>query len=199
MKTSILAVVLATAGFAAAPLASHATEAGNGFFINGNIGQSNLDKGVYDDDDTGYGLNVGYRWALSPNFALGVEGGYSYLGKFEPKSSEVAALPSGEFLRRAELKGWTLGGNARLNVADNWYLSGRAGLFRADATGDVLDAAGLPVSADNTSTKWYAGAGVGYDFANNVSVGINYDYYKADKNGLNLNPNLVSVSAEYRF
>ena len=38
------------------------------FFINGNIGQSNLDKGAYDDSDTGYGANIG---AGSTGFAGG--------------------------------------------------------------------------------------------------------------------------------
>ncbi|HEV7490612.1 MAG TPA: porin family protein, partial [Rhodanobacteraceae bacterium] len=38
-----------------------------------------------------------------------------------------------------------------------------------------------------------------YDFNNNFSVGLNYDYYKADKSNLDLNADLVSVSAEYRF
>ena len=58
---------------------------------------------------------------------------------------------------------------------------------------------GTAVYVDDTSNKYYAGAGFGYDFSNNLSVGLNYDYYKADKNGLYLDPSLVSVSAEYRF
>lgn len=56
-----------------------------------------------------------------------------------------------------------------------------------------------PVTVDDSSNKWYAGAGFGYDFSNNFSVGLNYDYYKAEKNGLKFDPDLVSVSAEYRF
>ena len=78
-------------------------------------------------------------------------------------------------------------------------MSGRAGLFRADLKGGYLDSAGLPVRVDDSSNKWYAGAGFGYDFNNNLSVGLNYDTYKANTNGLSFNPNLVSVSAEYRF
>jgi OOP family OmpA-OmpF porin/outer membrane immunogenic protein len=198
MKTTLFAIAFAATGLAALPAVSHAADDKGGFFVNGNVGQANLDKGVYDENDTGYGVNLGYRWAVAPNLALGVEGGYTDLGKFSPKSSAVAALPEGEFLRDARLKGWTLGVNAHYNVTDNWYLSGRTGLFRADAKGDYLSA-GLPTSGDDTSNKWYAGAGFGYDFSKNFSVGLNYDYYKADKNGLNINPNLVSVSAEARF
>ncbi|MBX3696184.1 MAG: porin family protein [Dokdonella sp.] len=198
MKNSLLVIAVAAAGLATLPLASHAADDKGGFFVNGSIGQSDLSKGVYDDTDTAYGLNLGYRWSVAPNFAIGVEGGYTDLGKWSPKSSAVAALPEGSFLLDSELKGWTAGVNAHLNLGDNWYLSGRTGLFRADIKGDYL-AAGVPVGVDDTSTKWYAGAGVGYDFSDRFGVGINYDYYKADKNGLKLDPGMLSVSAEARF
>jgi len=197
MKMNLFAVALASAGLLATSLSAHAQDKG-GFFINGNVGQANLDRGAYDDDDTGYGLNLGYRWALSPNVAIGVEGGYTDLGRFSPKPTARLALPDGEFLRRAELKGWTAGVNGHFNLTDNWYLSGRTGLFRADSRGDYL-VAGLPVRGDSKNTQWYAGAGFGYDFSNNFSVGLNYDYYKADKNQLKLNTDLVSIGAEVRF
>jgi opacity protein-like surface antigen len=195
MKTTLAALALAGAGILAAPVVSHAEDGSHGgFFVNGNVGRSNLDKGAYNDDDTGYGLNLGYRWALNPNVALGVEGGYTDLGKFSPRSSF-----DGTGVPRATVKGWTAGVNGHFNLTPEWYLSGRAGLYRADFKGGYLDASDLPVAVDDTSTKWYAGAGFGYDFSNNFSVGVNYDYYKAKTAGLNLDPNLVSVSAEVRF
>jgi OOP family OmpA-OmpF porin/outer membrane immunogenic protein len=192
MKNTLFALALSAAGLAAAPLQSHAADNGNGgFFVNGNIGQSNLSKGVYDDNDTAYGVNLGYRWAINPNVALGVEGGYTDLGKFDAKNS-AASLPG------AEVSGWTAGVNGHFNLTPEWYVSGRTGLFRADTKGAYL-AGPTPVYVDDTSTKYYAGAGFGYDFSNNLSVGLNYDYYKTDKNGLSLDPSLLSVSAEYRF
>lgn len=193
MRNTVLAIALASAGLFAIPSLSHAANA-SGFFINGNIGQSNLDKGAYDDNDTGYAANIGYRWAVAPNALIGVEGGYTKLGSFSPKGSF-----RGLGLGSADIKGWTLGANGHFNLTDNWYLSGRAGFFRADVRGSYLDGAGLPVRVDDSANKWYAGAGFGYDFNNNFSVGLNYDYYKANKNGLDFNPSLVSVSAEYRF
>jgi opacity protein-like surface antigen len=195
MKNTLFAIALASSGLLAAPALSHAADAngGNGgFFVNGNVGQSSLDKGAYNDNDTAYDLNLGYRWALNPNVALGVEGGYVDLGKFDPKSS---ALP----FPRASVKGWTAGVNGHFNLTPQWYLSGRAGLFRADVKGGYFDNTPAPVFVDDTSNKYYAGAGVGYDFSNNFSVGVNYDYYKTGTNGLNLDPSLVSVSAEVRF
>ncbi len=198
MRNTLMILALSAAGLATLPVASHAAEDKAGFFVNGSVGQSNLSNGVYNDNDTGYSANLGYRWSLAPNFALGIEGGYTDLGKWSPESRASASLPTGEFLRSGELSGWTAGVNAHWNLSDSWYLSGRTGLFRADIKGDYL-VAGLPVGVDDTSNNWYAGAGVGYDFSNNFSVGLNYDYYKADKNGLKFDPGVVSVSAEARF
>ena len=195
MKTTLAAIALASAGLLAVPAVSHAQDAYNGgFFVNGNVGRSSLDTGPYNDNDTGYQANIGYRWSLNPNVALGIEGGYADLGKFDTRSSY-----SGLGLGRASVKGWTAGVNGHFNITPEWYVSGRAGLFRADLKGGYLDATDLPVPVDDTSTKYYAGAGFGYDFANNFSVGVNYDYYKAKTNGLKFDPNLVSVSAEVRF
>ena len=191
MKNTLFAIALATAGLTAIP-AAHAADT-SGFFINGNVGQSNLSKGAYDDDDTGFGGNVGYRWAVSPSVLLGVEGGYTDLGKFSTRS-RFDDLGLGQ----AEIKGWNLGVNGHFNVTDNWYVSGRGGFFRSDLKGSYLSD-DVAVRVDDNGDGWYAGAGFGYDFTNNFSVGLNYDYYKVDKHDLKLSPDLVSVSAEYRF
>ena len=195
MKNTLFAIALATASLATLPAVSHAADGNNGgFFVNGNVGRSSLDKGLYDDNDTAYGVNLGYRWALSPGFALGVEGGYAKLGDFGAKSRY-----NGLGLGSASVKGWTAGVNSRFNIAPQWYLSGRVGLFRADTNGYYSKDGATAYYVDDTSTKWYAGVGAGYDFSNNLSLGVNYDYYKTSKNGLNLDPNVFSVSAEYRF
>ncbi len=194
MKNTLFAIALATASLATLPAVTHAADNNGGFFVNGNVGRSTLDKGLYDDNDTGYGVNLGYRWALSPEFALGVEGGYTKLGDFGTKNRY-----SGLGLGDASVKGWTAGVNGRFNLAPQWYLSGRTGVFRADTRGFYSNDGVTANYVDDTSTKWYAGVGFGYDFSNNISLGMNYDYYKTSKNGLNLDPSLFSVSAEYRF
>jgi OOP family OmpA-OmpF porin/outer membrane immunogenic protein len=200
MRNTLLAIALSAAGFAALP-AAHAADNHSGFFINGSIGRSSLDQGLYDDNDTGYLGNVGYRWAVSPNVLLGVEGGYAHLGDFSPGNA-----PAG--VGDASVKGWNLGVNGHFNVTDNWYVSGRGGYFRAKARASYLGpvitdpSGGTVVSVnrlDDTSNKWYAGAGFGYDFNPNFSVGLNYDYYRAETAGQKFDPDLVSVSGEYRF
>lgn len=199
MRNTLLATALAATALFALP-AAHAADS-SGMFINGNVGQSSLNNAGYDDNDTGYAANIGYRWAVAPNVLLGVEGGYTDLGSISPISGYA---PVGN----AKISGWNVGANAHFNLTDNWYLSGRAGLFRSDLRGGYInsvtpDLNGNPVygitRVDDNSTKWYAGAGFGYDFNNNVSVGLNYDYYKVNKNGFSANPDLISVNAEYRF
>lgn len=202
MRNTALAIALASIGLFAIPSLSHA-DSTNGFFINGNVGQSNLSNGAYDDSDTGYGANFGYRWAVAPSALIGIEGGYTKLGSFGTKDRY-----NGLGITNADVKGWNLGVNGHFNLNENWYVSGRAGLFHASTRGEfinsmVVNPDGSTVygitHVDDTSNKWYAGAGFGYDFNNNFSVGLNYDYYKASKNGLDFGPDLVSVSAEYRF
>src|SRR4051812_41586822 len=193
MKTSMFAIALLAAAAAAPSFAADNTGGNGGFFVNGNIGQSNLSKGAYDDNDTGYGANVGYRWAINPSVALGVEGGYTKLGSFDPKDG-FGALGLG----RAKVDGWNVGVNGHFNVTPNWDVSARGDLSRSDVKGSY-PAGTTTVFVDDTSNKFYTGAGFGYDFNNNLSVGLNYDYFKTDKNGLNIDPNMVSVSGEYRF
>ena len=199
MKNTVLAIALAASAFAL-PAISHADSGDNGaggFFINGNVGQSDLDKGFYNDKDTGYGANVGYRWAFSPNVAIGVEGGYTKLGSFDPKSGAI--LDIGGAVPRADVQGWNLGLNGHFNLSPNWYVSARGGYFRGDVKGQTFEGPSATTFVDDTSNKYYAGAGFGYDFSRNVSVGLNYDYYKVDTDGLKLDPHLISVSGEYRF
>ena len=196
MKNTLLVIAIAAAGLAGLPATSQAADGKGGFFINGNVGEAYMDNGIYDDNDTGFGFNTGYRWAFAPEFAFGFEVGYVDLGEYTPDFT--GALPAGTSLRDAELNGWNLGVNAHWNLSDNWYLSGRTGLFSADVKGDYLDA-NLPVYVDDTSNEWYVGGGFGYDFSNNFSLGLNYDYYQSSKGGLDLDSCVGSVSGEVRF
>src|SRR5690606_16967352 len=128
MKTTLLAAAIAATGALVVPALGHA-QAHDGLFINGNIGQATLDEGPFDDDDTGFGANIGYRWAVSPNALIGIEGGYTDLGSY----SATLLYPDGAIGRaKADITGWNIGANGHFNFTPNWYVSGRAGWFRAD-------------------------------------------------------------------
>jgi len=196
MKKTLLALALTTAGLLTVPavFAQNAPNGNGGWFVNGNVGQTSLDKGPYDDHDTGYGVNGGYRWALSPTVALGAEVGYNDLGNFRPQNvfSNQSVVDG-----KSQLHGWTAGVNGHFNITPNWYVSARTGLY--SWTGHGLSNDSNPIREGLDDTSWYGGAGLGYDFNSDVSVGLNYDYYDAKKDNVNLSTDMVSVSAEYRF
>ena len=194
---TLLALTLSAAGlFAASAASAQSVPTQNGgWFIGGNVGQTSINHGPYDDQATGYGLNGGYRWALNPSVALGVEVGYNDLGNIHPKNvfNSQPVVANG----KTQLHGWTTGVNGHFNLSPNWYVSARTGIYGWKGHGLSNDENPIRKGLDDTS--WYAGAGVGYDFSNNVSLGVNYDYFDARKQHVNLSTDMISVSAEYRF
>lgn len=201
MKKTITALAITAAlGMAAVPaaFAQSVPMAGqhDGWFINGQAGSTKMNHDAYDGHDTGYQLTGGYRWALSPSALLGIEGGYNDLGNI--KASK--AFRSGDVYdtKRSQLRGWMLGANGHFNINPNWYVSARAGLYAWKGHG--MSNNDTPVIRNGLDkTDWYGGVGFGYDFDNNVSLGLNYDYYHAKKDRVNLSSDMISVGAEYRF
>ncbi|MFI4958179.1 MAG: outer membrane protein [Lysobacterales bacterium] len=197
MKKTLLALALTTAGLLAvsAVFAQNAPTDNGGWFINGNVGRTAINQGPYDGHDTGYALNGGYRWSLAPNFSLGAEVGYNDLGNIHAKNvfnSQPVIAPG-----KSQLHGWTAGANAHFDLTPNWYLSGRTGLYSWTGHGMSNDV--NPVRKGLSDNSWYAGAGVGYNITSNLSVGLNYDYFDAQKHNVDLSTDMVSASAEYRF
>ena len=215
MKQSLLALAFVSAGACALPAfaqdaatttdTSAASASGNyqpnqpvgsgNWFLSGSVGQSHLYKGPYNDHPTTYAINGGYRWKVGQDMGLGVEVGYNDLGNFKVKnafnSNDVNLTD-----QRNALRGWTAGVNGRIDVYRGLYVSGRAGVYGWKGHGY----SNQDINRHNLDkVDYYAGAGVGYDFSNNVSVGLNYDYYDAKKDHVDLSTDMVSVSAEYRF
>ncbi|MBA2077406.1 autotransporter [Rhodanobacter sp. PCA2] len=197
MKKTLLALSLAAAGMLTIPaaFAQNAPSDNAGWFVNGNVGRTAINNGPYDGHDTGYALNGGYRWSLAPNFALGAEVGYNDLGNIHARNifNSSPVIERG----KSQLHGWTAGANARFDLSRDWYLSGRAGVY--SWTGHGLSNEVNPVRKSLDDTSWYAGAGVGYNLNRNLSVGLNYDYFDAQRRNVDLSTDMVSVSAEYRF
>lgn len=197
MKKTLLALALASSSFIAIPaaFAQSAPADNGGWFINGNIGRTAINQGPYDNHDTGYALNTGYRWSLAPNFALGAEVGYNDLGNIHAKNifNNSPVIAPG----KSSLHGWTAGANAQFDLNPSWYLSGRAGVY--SWTGHGLSNDVNPINKSLSQTSWYTGAGVGYRLTQNLSVGLNYDYFHAKKSNVDLSTDMISASAEYRF
>jgi OmpA-OmpF porin, OOP family len=213
MKSTAGLLLLATAGLFVAPLIGKA-QTTDGAFVNGSVGNRSLDSGPVDDHDTSYGVNAGYRWAISPETLIGVEAGYVDLGTYSTRISIVTTplspigTPPGEpvispGIASTGMTAWSIGANGRYSLSPNWHVSARAGLLRASIEtrvrttepGDSIELSRYDVNADG----WYAGAGIGYDFSNNLSLGLNYDYYRTRKSGFTFDPTAISLSGEYRF
>jgi outer membrane autotransporter protein len=197
MKKTLLALALASTGLFAIPaaFAQSAPADNGGWFINGNVGRTAINQGPYDNHDTGYALNGGYRWSLAPNFALGAEVGYNDLGNIHAKNifnSSPVIAPG-----KSSLHGWTAGANAQLDLDPSWYLSGRAGVY--SWTGHGLSNDVNPINKSLSQTSWYSGAGVGYRITQNLSVSLDYDYFHAKKSNVDLSTDMISAGAEYRF
>jgi hypothetical protein len=135
----------------------------------------------------------------------GVEVGYGYLGQNTTSGSN--GVDTAHFKQKSQ--GWLLGGNLNYNITDSWYISGRAGWYRARNTfqGRVNSpsAPGGTVNLPAYSymgTGEYLGAGFGYNINQHFSVGLNYDQYHSrgdsvDERGTRIG--LLSLGGEYRF
>lgn len=187
-KTCLLPLLLLGA-LAATP----AMAQDGGFFLEGRGGSASFDEDPFDDTTTAFQFNVGYRWGL-----FGLEGGYVSFNDIEDTFAGIDV--------NAEIDGWTLGVNGRSNFADQWYLSGRLGAFMWDADANTVicetPSNCASVRADDDGTDFYAGVGVGYDFNDQWSAGIAYDYFGIEGSGDEidtLDTNVFSATVELRF
>ena len=202
-------LVVATMTFAAGVASTTAFADGN-VFVNANAGASNyqinnpftgLDN-KFSKRGTAGALRVGYRWKSVVDF--GVEAGYGYLGNTIAR----VTYPDGSTERLAlKTRGWLLGGNLNYNITDQWYISGRAGWFRArnlyqDRFLGSSDAIGnFAYRAATTGTGEYLGVGAGYNITKAISVGLAYDRYHTpgDVGYSGTSIGMYSVQGEYRF
>ncbi|HVX06065.1 MAG TPA: outer membrane beta-barrel protein [Rhodanobacteraceae bacterium] len=190
-KITALALFTAAACVAASAQAADVT----GWFVNGGVGSTHY-KASYEglsgtESDNGFQINGGWR-----SHFIGIEGGYADLGSVsENDGTGDSASLSG--------KGWTLGLNGHFNPTEKWYISARAGFFfwKLDGHADLADGNGgtTHYSASENGMNGYAGLGTGFDINRHWSVGVNFDYYKINKDHFNIDTKMYSVNAEYRF
>ncbi|TXH68557.1 MAG: porin family protein [Lysobacteraceae bacterium] len=170
-------------GLALAATSINAFAADNGGFVRAEIGNSKIDAGGADGDDTSFSLRGGYFF----NANFGVEGFYTNLG--EDSSDGVSA----------EANAFGLGIVGKKNFSEEahtgGFISGRLGVSRANTD---IGVSGIG-SVDDTSTQPYIGIGGGYDFSPNFGLSLNIDYMKADAFGTDLKFTTTSLGLEYRF
>ena len=159
---------------------------------------------------TGYSVLGGYRWKVGQDLGLGVEAGYTDLGNYKLSNLGNNGSVNQSSTQNA-LRGWMLGGNGRINVLPQWYISAHAGYFHANNNGGAYNnTVSQTLFHGGDKGGYYAGIGTGWDINQHFGLGVKYDYYHASAGNLHDVPSnsdfsvrrstgIVSLDAEYRF
>ncbi|KWV48377.1 hypothetical protein AS156_18005 [Bradyrhizobium macuxiense] len=153
-----------------------------GFYIGGHLG------GVFSGSDNTFnglaltdsgarfmgGVQAGYDWQLSPNWVIGLEGQYSWVGNHQLN----AIFPNGSTYNNNQRGIASITGR----VGYTWgpgliYVKG--GYAYSD-NNESVTSGGVPVAftlSDNHSNGWTIGGGAEYMFAPNWSAKVEYQYY----------------------
>ena len=135
-----------------------------------------LESSSLDDDDTAWGLQVGYRW----NSYVAAEVGYVNFGTAEYRATPAGS--NGELSLRARSSGPTLAVLGMLPLGERFDLHARAGVYFADTrlrvraedydTGDVLSEEVKP-SSENP----FVGLGAAWNINDSYSLRVEYQRF----------------------
>ena len=187
MQTSHkIGVALAAALLLPVQLLAH-----TGLYVDGAIGQSSVDDGGIDDNDTSFKFGAG--WRLWDNF--GFEIGYQDLGQV---SEEVAI---GGATASLEADGFYAGLSGKIPLYDGdtgFFLSARGGGYFYDVTGRLRSGT-TTVRVDEGDNDFYFGIGGGYDFNQQFGIGVAYDVYQIGDSDFELDYDVIALTGEVRF
>jgi opacity protein-like surface antigen len=205
------------------PLAVHAADGGNapskegtaqsGLFLHGTVGNSsiNIDRKAQKDNHSRHAnVLLGYRWAVSDRFGLGVEAGYAWLGQLGHR--QYLPIPGSRnralYNRTLDLRAYLLGGNFKWHIDDQVSLVVQGGIARSHAhQRERLEAPGLLTKSWNhaVSARPYVGLSLGYAVIPKLTLSIDANRYFVNKvhytDGRTqlLAVNTLGLGAEYTF
>ncbi|MGF6493658.1 OOP family OmpA-OmpF porin [Luteibacter sp. 621] len=206
--------VIAAGAVAALTAATTVYADGQGAFVSAGAGQSSQRH-----TGTAWGVDGGYRWGVARNLYIGLEGGFHDLGTDKVRYADTTAFAdiTGAHQITATgkahigTKAATFGINARWDFADKVYVIAHGGIARyryrmsneGTSTIDNESPIATHIAYSLYDTRWYAGAGFGFDFTPQLSLQFTYDHYPQHYSiyGFHIRNNLdtYSTAVEYRF
>jgi OmpA-OmpF porin, OOP family len=212
-------VLLSAATAAALSFASFSAAAAtkDGFFINVNGGNAHYDvkhSDGFDKSDHAIGGVVGYRWVVDRPFSIGVEGGYTSLGKmvYSDVYRDDYYNYSDEYKATFKGKAVLVGMNGKWDLPNNLTITARVGVAHTRTTAKVnyyVNDDGRNYSynlghSNDTDNGIYAGLGFGYDFSPHFGITLTYDHYafkagSAINDESTVNVGVFGGALEYRF
>ena len=152
---------------------------------------------VDDDRDNGFKIFGGYQW--NRNFAI--EAGYFDLGQFGYTATTV---PAGTLTGRIKLKGVNIDLVGIIPITDKFSAFGRIGAIYAQAKDRFTTTGAVNLITDPSPSKSAAnykfGAGLQYDFSENLAVRLEGERYRVDDAiGNKGDVDMYSLGLIYRF
>ncbi|HUH89937.1 MAG TPA: outer membrane beta-barrel protein [Lysobacter sp.] len=175
-KTNIVSRTLLAIVIGAAAFGAQATER-PGFYAGVGVGQSIVDEGILDDEDTAFSIFGGYQ----VNRYFGVEAGYADFGKIEPRG-----LPG-----KVEADSAYLTAVGTLPFTENFSGYAKAGFHAWDAKARIP---GVANAKDDGTDPTY-GLGLQYRFTDNVALRGEYSRFEMD----DIDVDLAQVQLRFDF
>lgn len=159
-KTKLLSTLLLSATLGVAAFGASAQEPG--FYAGAGVGQSFVDEGAYDDEDTAFSVFGGYQF----NRYFGLEAGYADFGKIEPETAGPALEGDSAYL--------TAVGSVPITAHFSAYA--KAGFHRWNVDTDLPGLTG----DDDSGTDPTYGVGLQYRFSDTVALRGEYSRFEVE-------------------
>jgi hypothetical protein len=187
LQATAVALTLSLASLAAAANPA-------GAFLHADLGKARygVTSKLYDGKSArAFQLGGGYRWGVAEHIALGVELGYTDLGKVKHRATGTHRYGSQTYPlnTRSEIgtRALLVGANIKWELPQNFALTGRAGIARTRTQHWSYTQAG-PGSDYYRGTlvgsSRYLGVGLGYRLSEHLEVGVDVTRYASEVSGL---------------
>lgn len=171
LSRALIAVLAGAAAFGA-------QAADKGFYAGAGVGQSFVDEGNYDDEDTAFSVFGGYQF----NRYFGLEAGYADFGKLEPRGNGRDLEASSVYLTAV----------GTVPITDKFSAYGKAGFQRWDLDAAIPSVVG---NSDDSGTDPTYGVGVQYRFTDHIALRGEYSRFEIEDTDLDL----AQVQVRYDF